>query len=77
MKRSIRSGVIWLIKFYQVHVSPIFGPKCRFIPTCSAYTLEAIQRHGLIKGCFLGLKRLMKCHPFYKGKLYDPVPPKK
>ena len=63
-----------LIRFYQRAISPWFPAKCRFRPTCSAYALEAIQKYGAIKGSFLALKRLLRCHPFYKGDWYDPVP---
>ena len=56
-------------------IRPLLGPRgvCRFYPTCSAYALEAIEKHGIIKGSYLALKRLAKCHPFHKGG-YDPVP---
>ena len=63
-----------LIRFYQRHISPCFPARCRFRPTCSAYALEAIQKYGAAKGLFLALKRFLRCHPFYKGNWYDPVP---
>ncbi len=63
-----------LISFYQTHISPYRKACCRFTPTCSAYALEAICKYGAAKGGFLALKRLMRCHPFYKGDPYDPVP---
>ena len=63
-----------LIAFYQRYISPAFPGKCRFRPTCSAYAVEAIQKYGAIKGGWLALKRLCRCHPFYKGDPYDPVP---
>lgn len=63
-----------LIKFYQRHVSPHTRPCCRFRPTCSAYAVEAITKYGARKGGKLALKRLLRCHPFYKGDIYDPVP---
>ena len=63
-----------LIRFYQRHISPCFPARCRFRPTCIAYALEAIQKYGALKGSFLALKRLLRCHPFYKGDWYDPVP---
>ncbi len=64
-----------LIRFYRKHISPLTPPTCRFIPTCSAYAAEAIEKYGACKGGFLALRRLLRCHPFYKGgKIYDPVP---
>jgi putative membrane protein insertion efficiency factor len=68
--------VIWLIRWYQVHISPTRPPCCRFIPTCSAYALEAVEKYGVWKGGWLAVKRLSKCHPFHKQKTieYDPVP---
>ena len=65
--------LILLIKFYQKFISPMFPAKCRFYPTCSQYTLEAIKEHGAIKGTYLGIKRILKCHPFHEGG-YDPIP---
>jgi len=64
---------IRLIQFYQAFISPLFGAKCRFIPTCSAYGLEAIKKYGAWKGGRLTLKRLLSCHPWGKTG-YDPVP---
>lgn len=63
-----------LIRFYQRCISPLFPARCRFIPTCSAYAYEAIKKYGAVKGGFLALRRLLRCHPFYKGDVYDPVP---
>lgn len=63
-----------LIRFYSHNISPYFPARCRFRPTCSAYAYEAIQKYGAVKGGWLALKRLCRCHPFYKGDLYDPVP---
>ena len=63
-----------LIAFYRRHISPNTPPVCRFRPTCSAYAYEAINKYGAVKGGYLALKRLCKCHPFYKGDPYDPVP---
>ncbi|MCG6842568.1 membrane protein insertion efficiency factor YidD [Fusobacterium nucleatum] len=68
--------LILLIRFYQKFISPMFPAKCRFYPTCSQYTLEAIKEHGTIKGTYLGIRRILKCHPFYEGG-YDPVPKRK
>ena len=63
-----------LIRFYQTQISPLTPPSCRFQPTCSAYALEAINKYGAMKGTWLAIKRLLRCHPFYKGDHYDPVP---
>ncbi len=63
-----------LIRFYRRGISPNRPPCCRFIPTCSAYAYEAIEKYGAIKGGWLALRRLLRCHPFYKGDIYDPVP---
>ena len=63
------------IRFYQRRISPLRAPCCRFIPTCSEYALEAVEKYGAVKGGFLAAKRLSHCHPFYRGnKIYDPVP---
>jgi len=64
---------IFLIKIYQKIISPIIGPKCRFTPTCSNYTVEALKKHGIFKGSWLAVKRIAKCHP-WGGSGYDPVP---
>lgn len=66
--------LILLIKGYRTFISPLFPPSCRFRPTCSQYTLEAIEKFGAIQGSWLGLKRILRCHPFHPGG-YDPVPP--
>ena len=63
-----------LIRFYQRNVSPCFPARCRFRPTCSAYAIEAISKYGALKGGYLALRRFLRCHPFYKGDIYDPVP---
>ena len=66
--------LLLLIRFYQKAISPWFPARCRFSPTCSAYAYEAITKYGAFKGGWLALKRLLRCHPFYKGDWYDPVP---
>ena len=65
-----------IIRFYQVAISPLKPPTCRFYPTCSHYGLEAVQRFGALKGGWLTIKRILKCHPFHPGG-FDPVPEKK
>lgn len=65
--------LIALIKFYRYFLSPYIGSSCRFHPTCSVYALEAIEKYGAAKGSWLGIKRLLRCHPFSPGG-YDPVP---
>ena len=65
--------MIWPIRLWQVTLSRILPPSCRFAPSCSAYAIEAIQRHGPIKGGWLGLHRILRCHP-WGGSGYDPVP---
>ncbi|MBN2246880.1 MAG: membrane protein insertion efficiency factor YidD [Candidatus Aminicenantes bacterium] len=65
--------VLCLIRGYKKYISPLLGQHCRFYPTCSQYTLEAIEKYGLAKGFFLGAKRILKCHPFHPGGI-DPVP---
>lgn len=68
---------ISIIRFYQRNISPLMGQgKCKYYPTCSQYTREAIEVHGAFKGLFMGIWRILRCNPFSKGG-YDPVPPKK
>jgi len=71
----MRFLLITLIKVYKYFISPLLGPRCRFYPSCSSYGIEAIQLHGAIKGSYLTLRRLLKCHPFHEGGI-DPVPKK-
>ena len=68
-----REAALVLLKCYKRYVSPLLPPVCRFEPTCSVYMYQAIQKKGLIKGLFLGVKRLLRCHPFCAGGI-DPVP---
>ncbi|MBO5148505.1 MAG: membrane protein insertion efficiency factor YidD [Clostridia bacterium] len=63
---------LYLIKFYQKHISPMKKPCCRFYPTCSQYALEAIQKHGAFKGSLMAIWRILRCNPLCKGG-YDPV----
>ena len=68
--------IILIIKTYQITLSPLLGSNCRFHPTCSEYTIQAVNEHGAYKGLMLGVKRISKCHPL-GPKGYDPVPNKK
>ena len=68
----MRKIFIFLIKFYQKAISPFLGRRCRFYPTCSEYTKQAVYKYGAFKGLYLGLVRILKCHPFHKGG-YDPL----
>ena len=71
----MKAVLLGAIRFYRGSISPLRSPCCRFIPTCSAYAEEAVEKYGAVKGGLLAAKRLSKCHPFYRGgKLYDPVP---
>ncbi len=63
------------VYFYRLVISPFLPSRCRFHPTCSAYALEALERHGPVKGLRLTVRRILKCHPWHKGPLIDPVPP--
>lgn len=71
----LRKILTALVRFYQVCISPLKPGVCRYQPTCSQYMIEAIQIHGPVKGVWLGIKRLLRCHP-WGGFGYDPVPPK-
>ena len=69
----VKKLLIFLIKFYQKDISPLKTTKCPYIPTCSAYGLEAVEKYGALKGGLLAVWRIMRCNPFSKGG-YDPVP---
>ncbi|MPQ76683.1 membrane protein insertion efficiency factor YidD [Hydrogenovibrio sp. JE_KL2] len=73
LKRLIKWPFILPIKFYQWFISPLLGPRCRFYPSCSHYTIEAIEKHGVFCGLWLGVKRVSRCHPGNEGGI-DPVP---
>jgi len=72
MKRVL----IALVRFYRRYISPGLAPSCRFVPTCSQYALEALEKYGAGKGSYLAVRRLLRCHPFHRGEheFYDPVP---
>lgn len=72
----MKTIMIALIRGYQMFISPLTPPSCRFYPTCSQYGIEAVKTHGALKGGWLTLKRILKCHPFHPGGV-DPVPEKK
>ena len=67
-------GLLALIRFYQLAFAPMYAGSCRFVPSCSAYAAEAIERHGAVRGGALAVRRLLRCHPFGRHGL-DPVPP--
>ncbi len=68
----MRGLLIWLLRLYKAGVSPLLPPACRFVPTCSEYALEAVQKYGAVRGSWMGLRRLLRCHPFHPGG-FDPV----
>lgn len=74
---TLSHALAWLlvlpIRFYQVAISPLLGPSCRFTPTCSEYARQALLKHGPVKGLWLAVRRLLRCHP-WGGSGYDPVP---
>ena len=63
-----------LVRFYRRYISPMRQPCCRFVPTCSQYALEALEKYGALKGSYLAIRRILRCHPVHKGGFYDPVP---
>lgn len=73
IRRILIAPFLLLIRVYQWGISPLLGPKCRFTPTCSHYAAEALQKHGLLRGLWLSVKRIGRCHP-WGGSGYDPVP---
>ena len=75
LNKIITALLLFLIRAYQLIISPILGLNCRFAPTCSEYAMESLKSHGLIKALFLAIKRIVKCHP-WGGHGYDPIPTK-
>lgn len=73
MKALLAKPLIWLVRGYQLFISPFMPPSCRFHPTCSHYAIEALQKHGAVKGLWLALRRIARCHPWHPGG-HDPVP---
>ena len=73
MLKLITYPFVLLVRFYQIAISPLKPPTCRFTPTCSSYALEALKRYGLFKGVMLAIRRIMRCYP-WGGSGYDPVP---
>lgn len=71
--KAVEWLLITLVKFYRACISPLFPPICRFTPTCSAYAIEALRKYGPVKGLWLAVKRICRCHP-WGGSGYDPVP---
>ena len=69
----MRSVAIFLLRFYKRFISPLLPPMCRFEPTCSVYTMQAVEKYGTLRGIWLGMRRLGRCHPFNPGG-WDPVP---
>ncbi len=65
--------ILFPVKFYQTYISPAMPGKCRFTPTCSNYYVQAVEKYGPVKGSYLGIRRILRCHPFHEGG-YDPVP---
>jgi putative membrane protein insertion efficiency factor len=73
---TLRQILLWIIRAYQLLLSPWLRPSCRFYPSCSCYAHAAIEKHGALRGAWLALRRLLRCHPFNEGG-YDPVPDKR
>lgn len=70
--RILGKALVLLVRVYQISISPLLGPCCRYTPTCSEYLIDAVRRYGPLRGAFLGVKRILRCHPLHAGG-YDPV----
>lgn len=73
IRKAVRRFLIFLVRVYQLMLSPYLGRQCRFVPTCSNYFIEAVEKHGSIRGSIMGVWRVLRCHPLARGG-YDPVP---
>ena len=73
LSRAVNGLLIALVRFYKGAISPMLPPSCRYTPTCSEYALEALRKHGPLRGSWLAIKRICRCHP-WRGSGYDPVP---
>ena len=69
-----RAAVVALVRVYQKVISPLLAPRCRFVPSCSEYAIQAVETHGVVRGSYLAVRRLLRCHPFSAGG-FDLVPP--
>ncbi len=72
-KNIIQRSLIFMVRVYQLAISPYIGAHCRYTPTCSAYFIEAVEKYGALKGGWMGIRRILRCHPGHPGG-YDPVP---
>ena len=76
IKKVTVAPFLIIIKFYRYCISPFIPARCRYYPTCSEYALEALKSHGILKGLYLSIRRILRCHPFSKRDYFDPVPAK-